>query len=61
LRRGGNSFARTFENLVRNKSYFLVTDFDELKKQPDLRTRLQSYPVYAENDGYIIYQLRNPK
>ena len=61
LRRGGNSFDRTFENLVRNKSYFLVTDFDELKKQPDLKTRLQSYPVYAENDGYIIYQLRNPK
>ena len=61
LRRGGSSFERTFEKLVRNKSYFLITDFAELKKQPELKTRLQGYPVYAENEGYIIYQLRERK
>jgi hypothetical protein len=61
LRRGGSSFGRAFEKLVRNKSYFLITDFAELKKQPELKTRLQGYPVYAEGEGYIIYQLRERK
>ena len=61
LRGGGDPFAVTFENRVRNKIFFLVTDFEELRKQPELREQLVTYPVYAEGDGYIIYQLREKK
>jgi len=61
LRQGGKVFTARFKKLVRKKSYFLVTDFDELKKQPNLMARLQSFPVFAEGEGYIIYQLRGGK
>jgi len=52
------AFEKVFPNRVRNNIFFLVTDFDELDKQPELETRLSTYPVYAEGEGYIIYQLR---
>ena len=61
LRTGRSAFEGMFEKWVRNKSYFLVTDFVELKKQPELKARLSTYPVYAEGEGYIIYQLRDRK
>ena len=42
-------------------SYFLVTDFDEFNRQPELKERLFSlYPVSAEGDGYLIFDLKNP-
>ncbi|HEX2696327.1 MAG TPA: hypothetical protein VHM28_01375, partial [Anaerolineales bacterium] len=50
-------FDKTWNDLTRNKSYFLVTDFEELRRQPDLKARLENYSVYAEGDGYIIYDL----
>jgi hypothetical protein len=61
LRSGGDPFVVTFENRVRNKIFFLVTDFEELKRQPELREQLVTYPVYAQGEGYIIYQLREKK
>jgi hypothetical protein len=61
LRTGKGAFDGRFTSWVRNKSYFLVTDFAELKKQPELKTYLLTYPVYAEGEGYIIYQLRDRK
>ena len=61
LRSGPRSSEGVFEKWVRNKSYFLITDFAELKRQPELKARLLGYPVYAEGEGYIIYQLRDRK
>ena len=61
LRSGPRSSEGVFERWVRNKSYFLITDFAELKKQPELKARLLGYPVHAEGEGYIIYQLRDRK
>ena len=61
LRTGKGAFDGRFTSWVRNKSYFLVTDFAELKKQPELQKHLLIYPVYAEGEGYIIYQLRDRK
>ncbi len=58
LRSGNDSFGAAFEQRVGNKRYFLVTDFDELKKQPELQARLSAYPVYAAGEGYIMYRLR---
>jgi hypothetical protein len=42
-------------------SYFLVTDFEEFNRQPQLKERLFTfYPVYAEGDGYLIFDLKHP-
>jgi hypothetical protein len=58
LRGGKFEFEDAFPRIVRNKTFFLVTDFDELNKQPELKAKLSTYPVYAEDEGYIMYQLR---
>ena len=52
-------FEKVFPNRLRNNAFFLVTDFDELDKQPDLKAKLSTYPVYAEGEGFIMYQLRD--
>ncbi len=41
--------------------YFLVTDFDELKLQPELGDYLNAhYPIHVEGDGYVIFDLTRP-
>jgi len=52
---------KSFSTAIGRKTYFLVTDFDELNKQPALKAKLLTYPVYAEGEGYILYQLREKK
>ena len=60
---GGNQsdFENRFKSLTKGKIYFLVTDYDELKLQPELDEYLHShYPVHAEGDGFMIYTLTQP-
>ncbi len=53
--------AENFAALVAGKSYFLVTLFGELNKQPELKDILEkNYPIYAQTDEYIIYDLQHP-
>ncbi|MEW6402365.1 MAG: glycosyltransferase family 39 protein [Chloroflexota bacterium] len=47
-----------FADLTAGKEYFLVTAFGQLEKQPDLRAILDQYPIVAEGDGYVLYDLR---
>ncbi len=56
----GASFnpASRFRQLTQGKKFFLVTDFSELDRQAELKQALQSLPIYAQGDGYIIYDLR---
>ncbi len=61
LRGGKFNFDNAFPDIIRKKPFFLVTDFDELDKQPELEARLLTYPIYAEGEGYILYQLRDKK
>ncbi len=58
----GASFnaAKRFTKLTRGNAYFLVTDFDELDRQPDLKKLLAGFPVYAQGDGYTIFDLQHP-
>jgi len=50
-----------FEEQVSGKKYFVVTLFNELEKQPELENLLRrGYPVYAQADDYLIYDLKNP-
>lgn len=55
------NFARTFVLQTANKSYFLITDFDEFNLQPELKRRLQlRYPVLVRGTGYVAYDLLHP-
>jgi 4-amino-4-deoxy-L-arabinose transferase-like glycosyltransferase len=56
---GGTHDAVTdFTDLAAGKDYFLVTAFGQLDKQPDLRDILEGYPIAAQGDGYVLYDLR---
>jgi hypothetical protein len=59
-RDGHFSFEEVFADYSAKKEFFLVTDFDELNHQPQLKARLQGFPVYVEGDGYKIFDLRKP-
>jgi 4-amino-4-deoxy-L-arabinose transferase-like glycosyltransferase len=58
--RGGNNTARAddFADLTEGKEYFLVTAFGQLDKQSDLKETLAQYPIAAQGDGYVLYDLR---
>ncbi len=47
-----------FERLTQGKTYFLVTDFDELERQTGLEAYLRAhYPIHAQGQGFIIFDL----
>ncbi len=51
-----------FKQETGGKDFFLITDFDELNKQPQVKQLLaDNYPVYRQGDGYLVYDLRSPK
>jgi hypothetical protein len=61
IRAGKSSFDDLFSSYSGKMRYFLVTDFEEFDKQPELKERLfNSYPVYREGDGYLIFDLKHP-
>ena len=60
--RGGQiDFEELFSKLTRGNTYFLVTDFDELGRQPDLEQRLSQFASFARGKGYVIYDLEAPQ
>jgi len=58
----GASFdpAQHFTKLTANKTYFLVTDFEELDRQATLKKLLDGFSIYAQGNGYIIFDLQHP-
>jgi hypothetical protein len=61
IRGGVFSFDDLFNRYASKMSYFLVTDFEEFNKQPELKERLFSFfAVSAQGDGYLIFDLRKP-
>ncbi|HET6596952.1 MAG TPA: glycosyltransferase family 39 protein [Anaerolineales bacterium] len=61
LRRGTLSFDDLFERYASKMRYFLITDFEEFERQPQLKERLLTfYPLSSEGDGYLIFDLKNP-
>jgi hypothetical protein len=58
--RGNKSPAESFAERVAGKDYFLVTAFGELERQPQLKQLLSRYPVLAQGDGFVLYDLRHP-
>jgi hypothetical protein len=57
LRGAQDDFEKQFEQLAMRKDLFIVTDFDELDRQPFLEQKLSQFPVFEQGDGYIIYDL----
>lgn len=51
------SYEQYFDEVTAGKQFFLVTAFSELEAQPELRQILRHYPVYAEGNGFVIYDL----
>jgi 4-amino-4-deoxy-L-arabinose transferase-like glycosyltransferase len=50
-----------FDEEIQGKEFFVVTMLGELDRQPALKSLLnKGYPIYAQGDGYIIYDLRSP-
>ena len=50
-----------FNERAGNKDFFLVTMKNQFNKQPELQKLLyDNFPVFAEGDGYLIFDLRNP-
>ncbi len=50
-------FEEQFESIALKKDLFLVTDFDELDRQPLLKEKLSDYSIFAAGDGYVIFDL----
>jgi hypothetical protein len=57
LRGAQNNFEQQFNSMAAKKELFLITDFNELNRQPALKEKLSGYPIFAEGDGYIIFDL----
>ncbi len=60
VRGGGQTFDKRFAKLTEGRDLFLVTDLTDFAKQPDLRERLSHFAIFAEGEGYIIYNLQQP-
>ena len=55
------NFRKTFALQAADKYYFLITDFSEFDSQPDLKSYLYAtYPVFAQGDGYLVFDLLHP-
>jgi hypothetical protein len=61
LRGSEKEFEEYFNKRIEDKSYFLITAFNQFRDQPDLQEYLEwHYPVVAEGVGYLIYDIANP-
>jgi len=54
------TFNQAFESQIHEKAYFLVTDLEELARQPQLSKKLTEYNILAQKPGYILYDLKTP-
>jgi hypothetical protein len=50
-----------FAEITDNRDFFLVTLINQLNKQPELEELLYTnYAIYAEGDGFVIFDLHRP-
>ena len=51
--------AALFAEAVKGRELFLVTNFAEFDRQPDVKEILyDTYPIYEQGEGYLIFDLR---
>ena len=57
-----SEFASRFDNAVKGQEYFVVTLFGDFEAQPILQDYLYDlFPIYSQGDGYLIFDLTQPK
>jgi len=62
LRGSNKDFQEYFQKRIADKSYFLITAFNQFNGQPNLKQFLDAnFPVLARSPGYLIYDLTHPK
>ena len=49
---------KEFERAIEGKEFFLITAFGQYNKQPALQEILSGYPLYAEDDDFLLFDLR---
>ncbi|HHY89253.1 MAG TPA: glycosyltransferase family 39 protein [Chloroflexi bacterium] len=47
-----------FAALTEGKAFFVVTHLEDFERQPELKQLLESYPLFAQGPGYLVYDLR---
>jgi len=56
------NFEAYFQDQTAGMEYFLVTLFGDLNAQPELKSELYDhYDIYAQGDGYVLFDLRQRK
>ncbi|PWH16901.1 MAG: hypothetical protein DDG59_08655 [Anaerolineae bacterium] len=61
LRGREKDFETAFTNRLEGMDYFLVTALNQFEAQKDLKNALyEKYPLIAEGNGYLIFDLRHP-
>jgi hypothetical protein len=49
-----------FLNAIDNRDLFLVTNFEEFNRQPEVKAFLtETFPIFEEGEGYLIFDLRD--
>lgn len=62
MRGVSKEFEEAFAKRTEDKSYFLITAFGQFNDQPALKQTLYDhYPLIAEGDGYLIFDLTQRK
>ena len=61
VKNSNRDLAARFTDLTSGEDYFLVTAFSQLDHQPNLKTILNGYPIAAQGDGFVLYDLRPSK
>lgn len=60
LRGNQRDIDNMFAEMAAKKALFLVTDLEDFARQTDLQALLAGYPVLAQGNGYLIYDLQRP-
>jgi hypothetical protein len=56
-----DQFTTLFKNATGGQDYFIVTMFSQFDSRSLLKTYLyDTFPIYAEGDGYLIFNLDQP-
>lgn len=56
--RDTSDFEARFDALTAEIDYFFISSLGELAAQPELAARLNAYPLAAEGNGFLLYDLR---
>ena len=57
VKNSDRDLAARFTDLTTGEDYFLVTAFAQLDHQPNLKKILDGYPIAAQGDGFVLYNL----